>query len=99
MICEVWHWTGRAGNYTGAVSRAKTHTHCRFQMELVFLGSPCVCVFMYLKQSEGCDPARTTLLTVSTHQLQILTVKPVFRGLPYTQTHACSFSGLREEIP
>ncbi len=44
MICEVWHWTGRAGNYTGAVSHAKTHTHCRFQMELVFLASPCVCV-------------------------------------------------------
>lgn len=27
MPCEVWRWTERTGNYTGAVSHAKTQTH------------------------------------------------------------------------
>lgn len=81
MVCEVW--TGRAGSFAEVVSHAKMQTNTiRYYLSLqVSDGSVLTCflhVLMYLKQPEGRYPARSTLLTVGTHQLQILPAKPLF---------------------
>ncbi len=77
------------------------HTHCRFQMKLVFLVSPCVCVCSCTLNNLKAVIQHVRLCSLSAHiSFKSWQRNPSFEAYnTYTNTHSCSFSCLHEEIP